>query len=153
MVNTSSDSVKSRIQADVIAAMKAKESTRLGTLRMLQAAIKQKEVDERIQLDDAAVLAILQKMIKQRHEAATQFTQGHRPELADKELAEITLLQVYLPQPLSEAEIDALIQNALAQTGASTLAEMGKVMALLKDKLQGRADMSQVSAKIRAKLG
>ena len=133
--------------------MRAGEKERLGVIRMITAAIKQREVDERITLDDGQVMGVLEKMIKQRKESLVQFQAGNRPDLADKEAAEITLLQGYLPSPLSDADIDALIQDAVAATGASSIKDMGKVMGIIKAKAQGRADMAAVGAKIKAKLG
>jgi uncharacterized protein len=135
------------------AAMRSGEKERLGVIRMITAAIKQREVDERITLDDAQVLSVLEKMVKQRKESVAQFQAGNRPDLADKENAEITLLQGYLPVQLSDAEIDGLIGEAIAATGASTVKDMGKVMGIIKGKAQGRADMAVVGAKIKAKLG
>ncbi len=133
--------------------MRAGEKERLGVIRMITSAIKQREVDERISLDDAQVLSVLEKMIKQRKESLAQFQAGNRQDLVDKESAEITLLQSYLPQQLSEAQIDALIAEAIAATGAASVKEMGKVMGIIKAKAQGRADMAAVGAKIKAKLG
>ncbi len=133
--------------------MRSGEKERLGVIRMLTAAIKQREVDERITLDDAQVLSVLEKMIKQRKESVEQFTAGSRSDLADKEAAEITLLQGYMPAQLSAAELDALINDAIAATGAASIKDMGKVMGLIKTKAQGRADMGAVGAKIKAKLG
>src|SRR5512143_476183 len=127
-------------------AMRASDKERLSTIRMLQAAIKQREVDERITLDDAQVLAVLEKMVKQRKESIVQFEQGGRADLAAKEQAEIALLQGYLPAQLSEAEVDALIRDAIAATGAASIKDMGKVMGIVKAKAAGRADMSAVSA-------
>jgi uncharacterized protein len=135
------------------AAMRSGEKERLGTIRMITAAIKQREVDERINLDDSQVLAVLEKMIKQRKESLEQFQAGNRQDLADKESAEITLLQSYMPAQLSGAELDALINEAVSATGATSIKDMGKVMGLIKAKAQGRADMSAVGAKIKAKLG
>jgi uncharacterized protein YqeY len=135
------------------AAMRSGEKERLGAIRMITAAIKQREVDERIALDDAQVLSVLEKMIKQRKESVEQFKAGNRQDLADKESAEITLLQAYMPAPLSGAEIDALIAEAIASTGAASIKDMGKVMGIIKAKAQGRADMAAVGAKIKAKLG
>jgi hypothetical protein len=135
------------------AAMRSGEKERLGVIRMITAAIKQREVDERITLDDAQVLSVLEKMIKQRKESVEQFTAGNRQDLADKESSEITLLQSYMPSPLSGAEIDALIAEAVAATGASSIKDMGKVMGIIKGKAAGRADMAAVGAKIKAKLG
>jgi len=135
------------------AAMRSGEKERLGLIRMITAAIKQREVDERITLDDAQVLSVLEKMIKQRKESLVQFQAGNRQDLVDKEAAEITLLQGYLPSQLSDAEIDTLIGQAIASTGAASIKDMGKVMGLIKGKAQGRADMAAVGAKIKAKLG
>jgi uncharacterized protein YqeY len=135
------------------AAMRAGEKERLGVIRMITSAIKQREVDERIVLDDAQVLSVLEKMIKQRKESLAQFQAGNRQDLVDKESAEITLLQTYMPSRLSDAELDALIAEAVAATGAASIKDMGKVMAVIKAKAQGRADMAAVGAKIKAKLG
>lgn len=146
-------SLKERITDDMKAAMRSGEKERLGRIRMITASIKQREVDERINLDDSQVLSVLEKMIKQRKESVLQFEAGNRPDLVAIENAEITLLQGYLPSQLSEAEIDALITDAVASTGAASIKDMGKVMALIKGKAQGRADMAAVGAKIKAKLG
>jgi uncharacterized protein YqeY len=146
-------SLKERITDDMKAAMRAGEKERLGVIRMITAAIKQREVDERISLDDAQVLSVLEKMIKQRKESLVQFEAGNRPDLVAKESAEITLLQGYMPSQLSGAEIDSLIADAIAATGAASIKEMGKVMGIIKAKAQGRADMAAVGAKIKAKLG
>jgi uncharacterized protein YqeY len=135
------------------AAMRSGEKERLGVIRMITSAIKQREVDERISLDDAQVTSVLEKMIKQRKESVAQFQAGNRQDLADKESAEITLLQTYLPAQLSDAELDLLIGEAVASTGAASIKDMGKVMAIIKTKAQGRADMGAVGAKIKAKLG
>lgn len=145
--------LKERITDDMKAAMRSGEKERLGVIRMITAAIKQREVDERISLEDAQVLSVLEKMIKQRKESVEQFKAGSRLDLADKEAAEITLLQGYLPSQLSAAELDALINDAVAATGAASIKDMGKVMAIIKAKAQGRADMGAVGAKIKAKLG
>jgi len=145
--------LKERITDDMKAAMRSGEKERLGTIRMITAAIKQREVDERISLDDGQVLSVLEKMIKQRKESLEQFRAGNRADLADKEAAEITLLQGYMPSQLSAAELDALINEAVAATGATSIKDMGKVMGLIKTKAQGRADMGAVGAKIKAKLG
>ena len=145
--------LKERITEDMKAAMRSGEKERLGVIRMITAAIKQREVDERITLDDAQVLSVLEKMIKQRKESVEQFKAGNRQDLADKESAEITLLQGYMPSQLSGAEIDALIAEAIAATGAASIKDMGKVMGIIKAKAQGRADMAAVGAKIKAKLG
>ena len=145
--------LKERITEDMKAAMRASEKERLSTIRMLLAAIKQREVDERVTMDDAQVLGIIEKMIKQRKESIVQFEQGGRPDLADKEKSEITQLQDYLPAQLSEAEVDAIIKAAIATTGATSVKDMGKVMGLVKGKAAGRADMGAVSARIKAALG
>ncbi|HVS54671.1 MAG TPA: GatB/YqeY domain-containing protein [Casimicrobiaceae bacterium] len=147
--------LKARITEDLKNAMRAKEATRLSTIRLLLAAMKQREVDERIELTDADVVAIIDKMIKQRRESIVQFDAGNRPDLAAVERAEITLLQAYMPQPLSETEIDALIASAVADAaegGAVGMAAMGKVMAAIRPQLAGRADMSLVSAKVKSRL-
>ena len=135
------------------AAMRSGEKERLGVIRMITAAIKQREVDERITLDDAQVLSVLEKMIKQRKESLVQFQAGNRPDLVDKESGEIALLQGYMPSQMTEAEIDALVSEAIASTGAASIKDMGKVMGIIKGKAQGRADMAAVGAKIKAKLG
>jgi uncharacterized protein YqeY len=145
-------SLKERITDDMKAAMRSGEKQRLGLIRMITSAIKQREVDERITLDDPQVLSVLDKMIKQRKESLVQFQAGNRQDLVDKEAAEITLLQTYLPAQLSDADIDALIGEAIAATGAVSVKDMGKVMGLIKGKAQGRADMAAVGAKIKARL-
>jgi uncharacterized protein YqeY len=144
--------LKGRITEDMKAAMRSGEKERLGVIRMVTAAIKQREVDERVILDDSQVLSVLEKMIKQRKESLALFEAGHRPDLVAKEAAEITLLQGYLPSPLSESEIDALVSEAITATGAASIKDMGKVMGIIKSKAQGRADMAVVGAKIKAKL-
>jgi len=146
-------SLKDRILSDVKDAMRAKDKPRLGTLRLITASIKQQEVDERIELDDTQVLTLLDKMCKQRRESISQFEKAGRDDLIAQEVLELDLIQTYLPEQLSEAEITALIEETLAATGASSIKDMGKVMGQLKPKLQGRADMSAVSALIKAKLG
>jgi len=146
-------SLKERITEDMKTAMRAKDSERLATIRMIQAAIKQREVDERITLDDAQVLAAVEKMIKMRKESIVQFQAGNRADLVDKENKEIVQLQAYLPAQLSDAELDALIAAAIAQTGAASIKDMGKVMGIVKGQAQGKADMGAVGAKIKAKLG
>ena len=132
--------------------MRSGEKERLGVIRMITSAIKQREVDERITLDDTQVLSVLEKMIKQRKESLTMFQAGNRQDLVDKESAEIILLQGYLPTQLSDADIDALIGDAIAATGAASIKDMGKVMGIIKGKAQGRADMAAVGAKIKARL-
>ena len=146
-------SLKERITDDMKAAMRSGEKERLGVIRMITSAIKQREVDERITLEDAQVQGVLEKMIKQRKESVVQFQAGNRPDLVDKEAGEITLLQGYLPSQLSDAELDALIAEAITATGAASIKDMGKVMGIIKGKAQGRADMAAVGAKIKAKLG
>ena len=145
--------LKERITEDMKAAMRAAEKERLSTVRLLLAAIKQREVDERITLDDAQVLAVIDKMIKQRREAITQFESGGRSDLVAKESAEVGVLQGYLPTQLTAAEIDALIAEAIAATGAASIKDMGKVMGFVRPKAQGRADMGALSARIKQKLG
>jgi uncharacterized protein len=144
--------LKERITDDMKSAMRAGEKDRLAVIRMLQAAIKQREVDERIVLDDAQVTTAIEKMIKQRRESIAQFEAGNRPDLVAKEVAEVALLQAYLPTPLSDAELDALIAAAIAQTGAASVKDMGKVMGLLKSQAAGRADMGAIGARIKARL-
>jgi len=146
-------SLKERITEDMKAAMRAKDSERLGTIRMVQAAIKQREVDKRVTLDDPQVLAVIEKMIKMRKESVAQFQSGGRDDLVAKENQEIELLQAYMPAQLPEAELDALIASAIAQAGATSIKEMGKAMAIIKQTAQGRADMGVVSAKLKARLG
>jgi uncharacterized protein YqeY len=142
-----------RINDDVKAAMKAKDKPRLGVLRLITAAIKQREVDEQITLNDEQVLAVLEKMIKQRKDSITQYEKAGRDELAQQEAFEIGIIQDYMPEQLSDDEIDALIAEAISSSGAESMKDMGKVMGLLKPQLAGRADMGAVSAKIKAKLG
>jgi uncharacterized protein YqeY len=146
-------SLKARIQDDMKSAMKARETERLAAIRLLMAACRQKEIDERIELDDAGIIAVIDKMLKQRRDSVAQYDAAQRTDLADKERAEMAVLTTYLPQPLSEAEIDALIEAAVADSGAASLQDMGKVMGLLKPKMAGRADMGIVSARIKARLG
>ena len=145
-------SLKERITDDMKAAMRSGQKVELGVIRMITAAIKQREVDERITLDDSQVLAVLEKMIKQRKESLVQFQAGNRQDLVDKEAAEITLLHGYLPSQLTDGEVDALISDAIRATGAASIKDMGKVMGLIKGKAQGRADMAAVGAKIKARL-
>jgi uncharacterized protein YqeY len=144
--------LKARIQEDVKSAMRAGEKDRLAVLRMISAAIKQREVDERIQLDDAQTVSIIEKMVKQRRESITQFEAGGRADLVAKENAELAVVSGYLPQQLSNAEIDALINEAVASTGAASIKDMGKVMGIIKGKAAGRADMAVVGARIKARL-
>ena len=145
--------LKQRIQEDMKSAMKAGEKERLGVIRLILSAIKQVEVDERIVLDDARILSVLDKMLKQRRDSIAQYTAAGRTDLADVESAEVAIIQEYLPQALTEVEIENLVGQAIAETGASSISDMGKVMALLKPQMQGRADMGTVSARIKAKLG
>ncbi|MEW9798361.1 GatB/YqeY domain-containing protein [Alteromonas sp. CYL-A6] len=133
-------------------AMRAKDKTRLGTIRMALAAIKQREIDEQIELDDSAVLAVLTKMVKQRQDAASQFDSAGRDDLAAKEREEIIVIEAFLPSPLTDDELAALIEEAVSQTGASSMQDMGKVMGVLKSKVQGRTDMGALSQKIKARL-
>lgn len=144
--------LKDQLLEDIKLAMRAGDKARLVTLRMASAAVKQREVDERSEADDSVVLATLEKMIKQRRESAEQYRNGNRPELAEAEEAEIAILQHYLPEALSEAELSTLIDQAIADSGASGMADMGKVMGLIKTQAQGRADMGQVSSLVRARL-
>ena len=145
-------SLKSRLSEDMKAALRAKESARLSALRLLLAAVRQKEIDERIELDDAAFVAVVEKLLKQRKDSVAQYLAAARPDLADKEQFEIEVLTAYMPQPFSEEELAALIRDALAETGAVSGKDMGKVMAWLKPRLAGRADMGAVSAKIKSAL-
>jgi uncharacterized protein YqeY len=145
-------SLKARVTDDMKDAMRAKDSARLGTIRLLLAAIKQKEVDERIELDDAAVAAIVEKLIKQRKDSISQFQAAGRDDLVAAEKAELAVLQTYLPEQLSAAEVEAAVVTAIAEADATSPKDMGKVMALLKPRLAGRADMGQVSALIKTRL-
>ena len=144
--------LRERVNEDMKAAMKAREAEKLGAIRLLLSAMKQREVDERITLDDAAVIAIVEKMIKQRKESIAQYEKGARKDLADKEQFEIGVLQAYLPQQLSEAEVAAIVAESVAASGAKSAADMGKVMALAKPRLAGKADMGKVSALVKAAL-
>ncbi|MCU7844576.1 MAG: GatB/YqeY domain-containing protein [Candidatus Thiodiazotropha sp. (ex Monitilora ramsayi)] len=144
--------LKSRIQDDVKTAMKAKDKDRLTTLRLITAAIKQREVDERIDMDDTQVLAVLEKMIKQRRDSISQYESAGRQELADQEKKEIAIIEVYMPEGLSDDEVAAMIDEAVSETGAASIRDMGKVMGVLKPKMQGRADMGKVSGLVKQKL-
>lgn len=144
--------LKTKITEDMKTAMRAKDMARLGTIRMLLAALKQKEVDERVTLTDSDILTILNKMIKQRRESVTQFRDGGRAELAEKEEQEIEQLMQYLPQQLSDAELTAIIQESIQASGAKTIKDMGALMNILRPKVQGRADMAKVSEKIKQSL-
>ncbi len=144
--------LKEQITEDMKTAMRAKDSERLGTIRLLLAALKQKEVDERVELDDAMVVAIVDKLVKQRKDSVTAFTQGGRTDLADKEAAEIKVLEVYLPQRMSSDEVTAAVQAIVAELGAKGPGDMGKVMGTVKAQLAGKADMGQVSVAVKAAL-
>ncbi|MCB1842914.1 MAG: GatB/YqeY domain-containing protein [Halioglobus sp.] len=144
--------LKERIQNDMKLAMKAGDKQRLGVVRMILAAIKQIEIDKRIELDDAAVNGVLNRMVKQRRDSVSQFTAGNRADLANIELAEIAVLEDYLPEALSDDELDALIDRAIAETGAAGMRDMGKVMAIVKAGAEGRAEMGKVSDRVRARL-
>jgi uncharacterized protein YqeY len=145
-------SLKDQITEDMKTAMRAKDSERLGTIRLLLAALKQKEVDERIELDDAMVVAIVDKLVKQRKDSVTAFTQGGRTDLADKEAAEIKVLEAYLPQRMSADEVAVAVKAIVAELGAAGPGDMGKVMGAVKTRLAGKADMGQVSAAVKAAL-
>ena len=145
-------SLKGQIQDDMKTAMRAGDKDRLKVVRLMLAAIKQIEIDKRIELDDAAILAVLNKMVKQRRDSVSQFTAGGRSDLADIETAEIAVLETYLPAQLSDAELDQLIEQAIATSGAESIRDMGKVMGQVKAKAEGRADMSAVSARVKQRL-
>ena len=145
-------SLKVRISDDMKAAMKAKESARLGAIRLLLAAIKQKEVDERVELDDTAVLVVIEKALKQRKDSITQYEAAGRQELADAEKFEVEVLSAYMPQPLSAAEVEAIVAAAVTQSGAADPQDMGKVIALVKPQVAGRADMGEISKLVKARL-
>jgi uncharacterized protein YqeY len=144
--------LREKLNEDIKIAMKAREQDRLAALRLMLSEVKRKEVDERITLDDAGVVAVVEKMIKQRRESIAQFEKAARQELADKEKAEIAVLEAYLPQQLSQAEVEAIVAEAIASTGAAGAADMGKVMGVVKPKLAGKADMGKVSGLVKAKL-
>jgi len=144
--------IKGKIQEDMKSAMRSQEKDRLSAIRLILTAVKQREVDERIELTDEHVLAILDKMLKQRRESVAQYEAANRQDLADKEMAEIQVIQAYLPAQLSAEEIDALISDAIQETGANSARDMGKVMGVLKPKVQGRADVSAVSNKVKERL-
>ena len=145
--------LKAQISEDMKNAMRAKETARLGTIRLLQAAIKQREVDERIELDDSAVIAVIEKMLKQRRDSIAAYESANRMDLADVEKAESVVLQAYLPQQLTEDEIKAILEQVVAETGAAGVKDMGKVMAAIKPLMAGKADMGKVSGLIKARLG
>ena len=144
--------LREQVNEDMKSAMKARETEKLGAIRLLLAAVKQREVDERITLDDAGVIAVIEKMIKQRKDSISQYEKAARQDLADKEKFEIGVLEAYMPTQLSAAEVDAIIAEALAESGAQSPADMGKVMAIVKPKLAGRADMGKVSGLVKGKL-
>jgi uncharacterized protein YqeY len=146
-------SLKEKLTEDMKAAMRGGDKERLGVIRLVLAAIKQREVDERIQLDDSQILAVMEKMLKQRKDSVTQYSAASREDLADIERAEMTVIEGYMPAKLGDAEIDTLIDAAIAETGAASARDMGKVVGVVKGKVAGRADMAQVSARIKAKLG
>lgn len=145
--------LKSRIQDDMKTAMKAGDKTRLGVIRLMLAAIKQREIDERIELDEAQTLAVLDKMVKQRRDSITQYENAKREDLAEVERFEVEVIQGYLPAALSEAEIAALVEDAITASGAAAMSDMGKVMNVLRPQIQGRADMGAVSALVKQRLG
>jgi hypothetical protein len=145
-------SLKERIQEDMKGAMRSGDKDRLGTIRLIMAAVKQREVDERITLDDTQLLSVLEKMGKQRRESITQFQAGGRADLVAKENAELTIINAYMPAPLAADELDALINQVISETGAASIKDMGKVMGIIKSKAQGRADMAAVGARIKARL-
>jgi uncharacterized protein YqeY len=151
-MSEATEGLRQRVEADMKVAMRAKDKDRLGTIRLILAAIKQREIDERVTLTNTEILAVLDKMIKQRRDSIAQFEQAGRQELADKEAAEIAVIQGYLPAALSVAEIDAVIEEAISLSGATSPQDIGKIMGLLKPRLQGRADIGQVSRKVKEKL-
>ena len=148
-----SDSLKSKIQEDMKSAMRAKDKQRLGAIRLINAAIKQREIDERISLDDAQVIVVLDKMLKQRRDSFLQYEKANRQDLAEIEAYEIKVIQTYMPQPLSSAELTNLIEVAIKETSATSIKELGKVMGYLKPKVQGRTDMRALSANLKQRLG
>lgn len=146
-------SLRERITEDMKTAMRAKDTPRLAAIRLLQAAIKQREVDERIELDDAQVVAVIEKMLKQRRDSISQYEAAKRNDLADVEKFEVSVLQAYMPQALSDAEVEQMVADAITASGAAGVKDMGKVMAAVKPQVAGRADMGKVSALIKARLG
>ena len=144
--------LRDQLNEDIKSAMKAREQEKLGTLRLMLSAVKQREVDERITLDDAGVIGVVEKMIKQRRESIAQFEKAARTDLVDKEKAEVAVLEGYLPKQLSQAEIEVVVAEAIASSGAKSAADMGKVMGIVKPRLAGKADMGRVSALVKAKL-
>jgi uncharacterized protein YqeY len=153
IIEEAMSTLKQKLLDDMKLAMREKNTIQLETIRMVRAAVQRKEVDERVELDDNAVLQVVQKMVKQCADAASQFIDGGRQDLADKENANIAVLESYLPEKLSDDEVETMIKTAIEETGASSMKDMGKVMAMLKEKVQGRADMGSLSAKIKATLG
>lgn len=149
----SADSLKDQISEEMKSAMRAKDKERLGVFRLILAAIKQREVDERIELDDAQVVTVLEKMLKQRRDSIEQYDKAGRDDLADKERFEVEIIQAFMPAQMDDSELDAIIQEIVAATGASSMKDMGKVMAELKPKVQGKADMGKVSQKVKAAIG
>jgi uncharacterized protein YqeY len=147
-----SQTLKERISEDMKSAMRAKDKQRLGTIRLIQAAIKQREVDERIQLDDTQIITVLDKMLKQRRDSLAQYEKANRQDLAEQEAFEIKVIQTYMPQPLSEAELADLIKAAITATGATSIKDLGKVMGHIKPLVQGRTDMRALSANIKQRL-
>ena len=145
-------SLKEQLTEDMKTAMRAKDASRLETVRLMRAAIQRKEVDERVELDDAGVLAVIQKMVKQSQDSIQQFADGERPDLVEKEQSGLDVLQEYLPEPLTESELDSMITDAIAKTGATEMRDMGKVMGMVKQATDGRADMGAVSGKIKTLL-
>lgn len=145
-------STKEKVMDDIKTAMKAKDKERLGTLRLISSAIKQREVDDRIELDDDGLLAVLEKMVKQRKESITQYKEANREDLLAVEEAELVIIREYMPEAMPAAEVESMIRKAIDETGASSMKDMGKVMGILKGQLQGRADMSEVSSQIKAML-
>jgi len=144
--------LKDKITEDMKAAMRAKDSARLAAIRLLMAAMKQKEVDERVELDDAAIIAVIEKMLKQRRDSITQYEQAQRQDLANAERFEVEVLSAYMPQALSAAEVEAIVAAAIAESGAKSPGEMGKVIGLVKPRVAGRADMGEISKLVKAKL-
>ncbi|MFA6408674.1 MAG: GatB/YqeY domain-containing protein [Gammaproteobacteria bacterium] len=145
--------LKTKVQKDMTDAMRAKDTARLATIRMLWSAIRQREIDERITLDDSQVMSVIEKAIKQRRDSIEQYRAGNRADLVASETSEMEILQSYLPKPLSDTEIESLLKEAIAETGAASIKDMGKVMNIVKTKAQGRVDMGQIGARIKAILG
>lgn len=148
----SETTLKEQLAAEIKAAMRAGDKARLGTLRMMHSAIRQREIDEQVELDDASVIEVLDRMAKQHRESATQYREAGREDLATQEEQEFAVVGEFLPEPLDDAALDGLIDDAIAETGAAAMKDMGRVMAILKPQIQGRADMSAVSARVKARL-